>query len=228
MRSAPSSLVLVPTYREARNIGAVVRGVRAALPGATVWVVDDASDDGTADEAREAGADVLVRRGARGLGAAYREAYERALEHEADVVYQLDGDGTHAPSILPRLGAALGDGADLALGTRRVRTAVPGWPPTRRLLSSAAGWWTRAWLDLSVADPTSGMRAWRRSTLESVAPHTLVSRGYAVQVETLARAVRAGARVTEVPIVPLPREHGRSKLHLSVAWEAAWRIPTWR
>jgi dolichol-phosphate mannosyltransferase len=228
VRSAPSSLVLVPTYREAGNIGMIVRGVRSALPGATVWVVDDASDDGTADEAREAGADVLVRHGVRGLGAAYREAYVRALGHDADVVYQLDGDGTHAPSVLPRLGAAIADGADLAVGTRGMRTSVPGWPSTRRVLSRAAGWWTRAWLDLPVADPTSGMRAWRRSTLEWVAPHTLVSRGYAVQVEALARAVRAGARVSEVPIVPLPREHGRSKLDLAVGWEAAWRIPTWR
>jgi dolichol-phosphate mannosyltransferase len=72
------------------------------------------------------------------------------------------------------------------------------------------------------------MRAWRGDTLRAVLPATLRARGYAVQVETLARAVRGGARVIEVPILPRPRGHGRSKLDLAIGWEALWRIPTWR
>ena len=74
-----SAVVVVPTYNEAANVAALVAGVRAHLPGAHVLVVDDASPDGTAEVARGAGAEVLVRRGGRGLGPAYRHGFARAI-----------------------------------------------------------------------------------------------------------------------------------------------------
>ena len=87
----PTVAVIVPCFNEEAGIGAVVRGVRATLPAARVYVIDNASQDLTAVTAAEAGATVITET-ARGKGNAVRRAF---AEIDADVYVMLDGDGTY-------------------------------------------------------------------------------------------------------------------------------------
>lgn len=217
--------VVIPTYREAGNVARVVAAVRGALPGAVILVVDDASDDGTADLAEAAGAEVLRREGARGLGPAYRAGFARALDRGWDPVFQMDADLSHDPDDLPRLDLD----ADLVLGSRW----VPGggtrnWGLGRRLLSRFGSAYARAWLDLPFRDLTGGFKRWRAELLRRVDPASLVSDGYAFQVEATLRAARVGARIVEVPIVFTERTAGASKMSAAIALEAALRVPRLR
>ena len=216
--------VVIPTLDEAENIAAAVTGALRALPGAVVLVVDDQSQDGTAEIARGAGARVLSRHGPRGLGHAYRAGFAEVLRGGFDPIYQMDADGSHDPSVLPLL-----VGADLVLGSRW----VPGggtsrWGVGRRTLSRCGSQYARAWLGLPYRDLTGGFKAWSAQLLARVAVETTQASGYAFQVETTLRAVRLGATVREVPITFVERQFGQSKLSLAIAIEAACVVPRLR
>lgn len=227
------AVVVLPTYEERENLPAVV-GAVLALPGEfAVLVVDDASPDGTgalADGlAREhpGRVEVLHRPGKEGLGRAYAAGFARALAGGAELVFQMDADLSHDPAALPALRAPLEAGrADLVLGSRYVPGGgTAGWGTGRRLLSRFGSLYARLLLRLPVRDLTGGFKGWRAATLRAADPGSVAARGYAFQVEATLRAVRAGARVLEVPILFTERKGGRSKMSLAVALEAAWRVP---
>jgi len=101
-------LVVLPTYNESQNIDHVLRRIRAALPDATVLVVDDGSPDGTADQAeilgKELGGIEVMRRAAKsGLGSAYRAGFRWGLDHGFDACIEMDADLSHEPEALPSL-----------------------------------------------------------------------------------------------------------------------------
>lgn len=219
----PAAIVL-PTFREAANIEAVLRAVRQAMPDAQPWVVDDESDDGTPERAEAAGAVVLRRRGPRGLGNAYREAFARVLAEGFDPVYQMDADLSHDPADLPRL-----VGGELSLGTRW----MPGggtrnWGLGRRLLSRFGSLYARRWLGMPFRDLTGGFKRWDAALLARVMPRSRRAEGYAFQVETTWQAFQLGARIVEVPIVFTDRVAGASKMSLDIALEAALAVPRLR
>jgi dolichol-phosphate mannosyltransferase len=225
--------VVLPTYEEKESLDEVAEGV-LALPGDfALLVVDDASPDGTGAAAdalalrRPGRVSVLHRPRKEGLGRACAAGFARALADGADLVFQMDADGSHDPAALPSLRAPLEAGeADLVLGSRYVPGGgVRGWSLHRRALSRWGSFYSRALLRLPVRDATGGFRGWRRALLEAVDPAAASTRGYSFQVETTLRAVRAGARIREVPIVFTERRAGRSKLTLGIALEAAWRVP---
>lgn len=219
-RRMPPAVVL-PTLREADNIGPMVRAIRASLPGVHVLVVDDESDDGTADLAEAGGAAVLRRRGARGLGNAYRAGFALALAGGFDPILQMDADFSHDPADLPRL-----VGADLVLGARWVAGGgTRNWGVGRRALSRFGSAYARMSLGLPLHDLTGGFKAWRASLLERVLPLSTRAQGYAFQVETTWRAHQLGASIVEVPIVFTERASGESKMSLRIALEAARAVP---
>lgn len=221
-----SAVVVIPTFEEAENVGRIVEAVRAALPGAQVLVVDDASGDGTAALAEAAGADVLRRTGPRGLGPAYRDGLARALAMGGDPIFQMDADFSHDPADLARLAEA---GADLALGSRWVDGGgTRDWGAGRQALSRFGSAYARRWLGVPLRDLTGGFKCWRAEALRAVDPATLTSDGYAFQVEATWRAWQRGARIVEVPIVFAERRAGASKMSWRIALEAAWRVPILR
>jgi dolichol-phosphate mannosyltransferase len=223
--------LILPTYDEAASLGAVVEGARAALAGEdlTVLVVDDASPDGTARLAERLGAEVLRRPGKLGLGSAYVAGFARALGAGAELVCQMDADGSHDPAALPGLLALARGGADLVLGSRYVPGGgVAGWHPARRAVSRAGCLYARAVLRVPVRDLTAGLKCWRAGALAAIEPATVRSQGYAFQVELTHRALRHGLRVAETPIVFREREAGRSKMTPRIALEAAWLVPALR
>jgi dolichol-phosphate mannosyltransferase len=226
--------LVLPTYNEAENLKAVVEAVLGRLPESRhVLVVDDASPDGTGRIADDLAAthddvEVLHRPRKEGLGPAYAAGFELALEGGAALVAQMDADFSHDPNDLPRLIAAA-EHADLVLGSRYVDGgAVTDWGPLRRLISRGGSAYARTVLGVGVRDLTGGFKVFRRAVLEAIEPETVASHGYAFQVETTYRAVRAGFRVVEVPITFADRRVGESKMSGSIVLEAALRVPALR
>lgn len=228
-----SALVVVPTYRERENLEGVVTRILAADPRISVLVVDDNSPDGTGQLADVlAAADhrvtVLHRPGKAGLGTAYLAGFREAIERGVDYVVEIDADGSHQPEDLPRLLAALDDGADLAIGTRWMPGgSAQNWPLHRRLISRAGTGYARLVLRSKLRDITSGFRAFRRETLEQIDLGGARSQGYSFQIELAWLAECSGARIDEVPITFIERTNGSSKMTIGIITEAMWRVSTW-
>ena len=223
--------LILPTYDEAASLPAVVAAARAALAGEDhhLLVVDDASPDGTGALAVRLGAEVLHRPAKLGLGSAYVAGFARALAAGAELVCQLDADGSHDPAALPGMLALARGSADLVLGSRYVPGGgIVGWHPARRAASRAGCLYARSVLRVPVRDLTGGMKVWRAGALRAVDAASVRSQGYAFQVELTYRALRRGLRVAETPIVFRERSGGGSKMTLRIALEAAWVVPTLR
>ena len=140
----------------------------------------------------------------------------------------MDADFSHDPADLPRLLEAAAD-ADLVLGSRYVEGGgVTDWGPGRRAISRWGSAYARAALGVEIRDLTGGFKVFRRRALEAIDFQSLASLGYAFQVETTFRTIRAGFRVVEVPITFRDRRVGHSKMTSSVMLEAAWRVPAMR
>jgi dolichol-phosphate mannosyltransferase len=225
--------LIVPTYNEAENLERFVRKVLPQLASASsehrVLVVDDSSPDGTGEIADRLAAEldaveVLHRAEKDGLGRAYAAGFERALAEGAELVMQMDVDFSHDPKHIPALIAAAGD-ADLVIGSRYVAGGgVTDWGLARRLLSRGGSWYARTVLSVPVKDLTGGFKCFRRELLERLAPRSFNTAGFGFQVETTYRAVRAGARVHEVPIRFRDRQAGTSKMSSRIVVEALWRV----
>ena len=224
--------VIVPTYNERENLESIVTRIRSAVTGADVLVVDDNSPDGTGELAdkiasSDAHVHVLHRPGKAGLGAAYLAGFGWALQHDYQVLVEIDADGSHDPAQLPVLLAAL-EHADLVIGSRWVSGgSVENWPRSRELLSRSANLYTRLMLGMPVRDATAGYRAYRAQTLRTIGLDRVESQGYCFQVDLTMRAVRAGLRVAEVPIRFTERTKGASKMSRAVLAEALLRVTRW-
>ncbi|RZU31681.1 polyprenol monophosphomannose synthase [Blastococcus saxobsidens] len=225
-------LVIVPTYNEAENVERILQRLHDSVPTAHALVVDDGSPDGTGAIAdRLAAADprvhVLHRAAKAGLGRAYVAGFCWARERGYDVLVEMDADGSHPPEQLPRLLTALQD-ADLVLGSRYVEGGrVEDWPAHRLLLSRVGNRYTRWALRLPLQDATGGFRAARAELIDRLPFDEVASEGYCFQVDWAWRALRAGARVTEVPITFTERAYGRSKMSSSIVGEAWARVTVW-
>lgn len=231
--------IILPTYDEAENLEAIVAAILPVMRQATgregfrMLVVDDDSPDGTgsiADRlaANEAELEVLHRTLREGLGPAYLAGFAVALAGGATHVIEMDADFSHEPHDLPRLLAAAEE-ADLVLGSRYVDGGVVAdWGLVRRFVSRGGSGYARRVLGLRVRDLTGGFKCFRREVLEAIDLPTVRSHGYAFQVELTYRAVRAGFRVVEIPIVFRDRRLGRSKMSWRIAAEAMLLVPRLR
>lgn len=162
-----------------------------------------------------------------GLGAAYLAGFDWALAAGYDVIGEMDADGSHQPEQLHRLLAALGS-ADLVIGSRWVPGgSVVNWPLRREILSRGGNLYVRMLLGVSVRDATAGFRLFRRTTLEKIALDEVRSTGYVFQADLVARTLRAGLVVREVPIEFVERVRGDSKMSGHVALESLQRITQW-
>jgi dolichol-phosphate mannosyltransferase len=234
MANSGAVWLVIPTFDEAANVEPIVEAALEHLPSPRrVLIVDDASPDGTgeiADRLAAANDDVEVMHRLRkeGLGPAYVGGFERALAGGADLIAQMDADFSHDPADLPRLLEAVED-ADVALGSRYVEGGgVADWGSTRRAISRWGSAYARAALGIGVNDLTGGFKVFRRRVLEAIDLESLAAQGYAFQVETTFRALRAGFKVVEVPIVFRDRRVGESKMTGTIVLEAAWRVPAMR
>jgi dolichol-phosphate mannosyltransferase len=231
--------LILPTYNEIENLEAIVAAAAKALSGAApdgfrILVVDDGSPDGTGALADRLCREkdwmrVLHRSEKNGIGPAYLAGFRHALDEGAGYVMEMDSDFSHDPADLARLLQAVYDGADLALGSRYVPGGgVTEWGLLRRFISQGGSTYARWVLGLHVNDLTGGFKCFRREVLEAIHFDGVRSQGYAFQVELTYRAVQAGFRVVEVPIVFRDRQQGTSKMSWRIAAEAIWLVPLLR
>ena len=203
------------------------------LEGLEVLVIDDAAPDGTGEIADRLEEElpwvhVLHRARKEGLGPAYLAGFARALELGADFVFEMDCDFSHDPADVPRLIEAATD-ADLALGSRYAPGGgTANWGLLRRVVSRGGCLYAQVILGLRVRDLTGGFKCFRRTALEAIDLSALSAHGYAFQIETTYRIVRAGLRVREVPITFVERRAGASKMTGSIVTEAMVTVPLLR
>jgi dolichol-phosphate mannosyltransferase len=225
----PKAVVCLPTYNELENLEAMLRAL--GDKNVRVLVIDDNSPDGTGELADRLAqeldhVDVLHREAKEGLGPAYLAGFRRALSDGAELVLEMDCDFSHDPNDVPRLLAAVEGGADLALGSRYVPGGgVRNWGLVRRLISAGGSLYARVLLQVNVRDLTGGFKCYRRAVLEAIDLDAIESKGYAFQIETTYRALRAGFKVVEVPITFADREVGGSKMSKAIVAEAIWKVP---
>ncbi len=219
--------IVLPTYNEAENLPGIAAAILAALPEATLLVVDDGSPDGTGSLADGlAGADARIRvrhRAAKqGLGRAYLDGFGAALAGGATSVIQMDADWSHDPAALPALiGPVVGGQADLVIGSRYTAGGgVVDWGVGRRVISRGGSVFARIVLGLGPRDLTGGFKAWRAATLGAIPFGGIHAGGYVFQIEMTFRASRRGARVVEIPITFRDRRVGQSKMSRRIVVEA--------
>lgn len=223
------ALVIVPTYNEAENIRELVPRILDQDPGMEILVVDDNSTDGTGalvDELRqtEPRLHVLHRPKKLGLGTAYVAGFRYALEHQYDLVFEMDADFSHDPDSIPAFLDAVKD-ADLVLGSRYLNgVTVVNWPLSRLILSFGANVYTRLITGMPIKDATGGFKCFRRATLESIDLNRVRSDGYGFQIEMNFKAWRQGLRIKEIPILFVDRRVGISKMNRKIIWEAMWLV----
>ena len=225
-------LVIIPTYNECENIGALLEQLLALPHGLDVLVVDDASPDGTGAAVRaiadsEPRVRLVERPGKAGLASAYLAGFRTGLEEGFDLVVEMDSDLSHRPDELPRLL----EGArqhHLTIGSRYVPGgSVTNWSRGRLALSRAGNLYARAFLGFPVHDATSGFRVFRRDLLTALVPQAIRTDGYGFQIELVLRAWHGGFAVGEVPISFREREHGHSKISRRIVFEALWLVAVW-
>ena len=225
------AVVCLPTYNERENLERMVRAL--GEQGVSVLVIDDNSPDGTGGLADRLSqeldhVEVLHRERKEGLGPAYLAGFERALADGAELILEMDCDFSHDPADVRRLIAAAAE-ADLALGSRYVPGgSVGSWGLVRRAVSAGGSLYARLLLGVGVRDLTGGFKCYRRAVLETIDLGAISSRGYAFQIETTYRALRAGFQVVEVPIAFVDREQGGSKMSRRIVLEAIWKVPVLR
>ena len=221
-------VVVSPAFNEAENVGAVIDAMPREVEGYHVVaiVVDDHSDDGTADAAREAGALAARLPIRRGGGLALRVGYDIALKLGADIVVTMDADGQHQPEELPTLVAPIIEGrADHVNGSRMLGDFE------RESLIRHLGvhFFSRVVTILTgqrVTDISSGYRATRSDTLRAL----ILEQDQFWTSEVTIEALRQHARVVEVPVTFLTRRGGVSKKPKSIRY--AWNfskaiVKTW-
>jgi dolichol-phosphate mannosyltransferase len=228
----PALTVVIPTFNEAENLPALAAQLwDLPLEGLKLLIVDDASPDGTGEIAdslkrhHPERMDVIHRSGKLGLGSAYLEGFQLALDDGAEAIAQMDADFSHSPEYLPGFVEDLA-GADAVLGSRYVPEGRldERWGIGRVFLSWFGNTYARTILSLPILDVTGGFRVWRRQTLLGMPRHRVRSNGYVFQVEMAYLAYKLGYKLVERPIYFEDRRIGQSKMSFRIQVEAAIRV----
>ena len=225
------TLVVMPTFNEAKSLGSTIEGLLNTLPYVEILVVDDNSKDGTSEIAdslalKHKEVSVLHRPAKQGLGPAYIEGFRCAISKGYQLICEMDADGSHQAIDLSRMLAAAPE-ADLVIGSRWIAGgSVQNWPVSRLALSRFGNLYARLMLGTRIFDMTSGFRVYKSEFLEKLISSPVSSQGYSFQVELAFRASRIGV-VKEVPIAFIERAEGKSKMTLAIVIEALLKIQLW-
>jgi len=193
-------IIQIPCYNEEQVLAATLASLPRQLPGVDVvqWlVIDDGSHDRTAEVAREAGEDHVIRfKMNRGLARAFMAGLDFAIRAGADIIVNTDADNQYNAEDIPKLVAPLIEGtAEIVVGERPISDIVH-FSPAKRLLQKLGSWVVRLASRTNVADAPSGFRAMTREA----AMRLNVFDNYTYTLETIIQAGRKNMAITSVPV----------------------------
>ena len=197
------ALIFIPALDEAETIASVVTECLAICE---VLVLDDGSSDATSIEAKNAGASVIGNKSPGGYDKAIRTGFEYAVEHEFDILITADADGQHSgPDIRRALDTMISDeDTALVVGARDKLNRI-----SEHLFSGISG------LIFGVADPLSGLKAYRVKELRGLSDHVGANIGTLI----VATSVKLKKKIKMIDITIEPRTTGRSRFGHSLSGE---------
>jgi dolichol-phosphate mannosyltransferase len=226
-----ANIVIIPTYKESENIGALVKSISSQSIPFDILIIDDNSPDGTANIVKNlqnsfSNLHLIERPGKLGLGTAYITGFKWALDRNYDYIYEMDADFSHDPADLVRLYDVCKNGsADVAIGSRYISGVnVINWPLSRVLMSYLASVYVRIVTGMKIMDTTAGFKCYKREVIENIKPSHIRSVGYAFQIEMKFTAWKLGYKIIEIPIIFTDRKLGSSKMSGGVFSEALWGV----
>jgi len=235
MRQILRPLVILPTYSERENLQLLIPKILAVDPRIHVLVVDDSSPDDTAGSVRqlmltESGTRIFLesRTSKRGLASAYVHGFSWGLVRGYDFLIEMDADWSHQPKYLAQMLASALE-ADFVIGSRYVAGGgTLNWGLGRKLLSRGGSLYAGVILGVNIADLTGGFNGWHAGVLQTACIESIQSEGYSFQVELKYRASQLGFKHIEFPIIFEERRAGQSKMSMTIAIEAVWRVWAFR
>ena len=222
-------LITVCTYNELENIRLLIPALREVAPDADILVLDDNSPDGTGKAADEFAAQdskviVMHRPDKQGIGAATLAGFRYGIEHNYDLLLNLDADFSHPPRYIPNLLKAVEE-VDVAIGSRYVPGGgISGWSWVRHFMSRGVNWYSRLVLGIRSRDCSGSFRCYRVPKLAEVDWNRTLALGYAFEEEVLYRCQRIGCTFSETPIHFEDRELGETKINWKEVVKAIWII----
>ena len=235
-------LICIPTYNEGDNIIDLLDNIiNASLQISSfkidILVIDDNSPDGTAQQVKNftnsgeklgnISIQIIENPGKGGLGKAYLQAFQYAIDNGYWAVCQMDADHSHNPKYLPEI-CKLIQHYDLVIGSRYVKGGgVRNWSLLRKFISFGGNLYSRIILGIGVHDLTGGYNCYRVAVFDKLSLNSIKSKGYAFLIELKYRTVKLGFRWIETPIIFVDRTKGLSKLSNSIFFEAIlspWRL----
>ncbi|CAN5444853.1 polyprenol monophosphomannose synthase [soil metagenome] len=228
----PDCLVIIPTYNEKENIGRMVRTVMNLPHPFHLLIIDDNSQDGTAEIVKTLQVEfpdrlfMEQRAGKLGLGTAYIHGFRWALNHPYQYIFEMDADFSHNPDDLVKLYKACAlDGFDMSIGSRYITGVnVVNWPMGRVIMSYYASMYVRLVTGMEIHDTTAGFKCYTRKVLETIDLNKIRFTGYAFQIEMKFAAWKLGFKIKEVPIIFTDRSEGQSKMSGSIFKEAIFGV----
>ena len=223
-------LAISPTYNEKKNISELINRISQLPLEVDLLIVDDNSPDGTADIVKDImiqnkNTHILERENKLGLGTAYCEGFQWALDRGYDLIVQIDADLSHNPDDILRM-VEMSKSSDLVIGSRYIGGVnVINWPMSRLLLSYFANLYANILIRFPIKDSTGGFKCFHRKVLESIDLKTINSQGYSFQIEMNFLAWVKGFKIQEIPIVFTDRTVGESKMNRGIVIEAIWMVP---
>jgi len=214
------SVVVIPTYNSKRSIIKLIKEIFKYVPEGKIIVVDDNSPDGTANTVKELQKTFtnlhLIQGKKEGLGRAYLRGFMYAIDNlKADLIFEMDADGSHDPHLIPQFLYKIDEGADFVIGSRYIPGgSIPAnWQPHRKIFSFIGNLIIRiGFMDLSHHEWTNGNRAIKAEFIKKIMNHLSNYNGYVFQIAILDKARKNHLNIVEIPQNFKDREFGSSKI----------------
>ena len=212
-----NSCVIIPTYNEEGNIEKLVEKLLNLKQELNIIIVDGNSTDNTGQAAdlmaeKYEKVEIIHQSAKLGLGAGYRDGFQRALEQGYDYILTMDSDFSHDPSYVPDL-LDQAEKNSIVIGSRYVRGGgTRNWGILRKILSRGANTLARLLLGFKTNDNTAGFRCYHCNVLKTVNYNTIKSQGYSYLIEMLYRCKEKGFKTKEIPIIFVDRCRGDTKI----------------
>jgi dolichol-phosphate mannosyltransferase len=227
-----NSLIIIPTYNESENIELIINKILLLNDSNDILVVDDNSPDGTSkivSDLKKENIDrifLIVRDNKLGLGSAYKEGFNWALNKNYSYIFEMDADLSHDPEEIVNLKELLiNSDSDVAIGSRYLDgVSVVNWPLSRIFLSYFANIYVRIITGMPIKDATSGFIGYTNESLSSLNIDNIKFNGYAFQIEMKFKLWKKNFKLREHQIIFVNRKSGKSKMDKNIIFEAIFGV----